>query len=212
MLGGAPAPPYLRSQAHAVPLGFRVLLGMGHKALALAATAIALALAQAAPARAQLFGPPAHPAVPPHEVLAVVRSKGLEPLTRPQRHGASYTLRAVDTRGRELQVTVDARVARITKIAPYVRQPPPAAQANAPSRTAPDGLSPNSRIGNDGLMAEEQDSGLPGSAGRSSRRLQALPEVPPLPHPRPQSSAPGAADSVYSKAPEEELPKTDLEE
>ena len=112
---------------------------------------------------------PAQAGVPPYEVLAIVRSKGLEPLSRPQRHGGSYTLRAVDPRGREFQVTVDARIARIIKIAPFVRHPAPAGEANAPARVAPDGLSPNSRMvhGSEGQIADEEDGGLPGAASRS---------------------------------------------
>jgi hypothetical protein len=188
---------------------------MGLRALAIGAAAIVLVLAQRLPATAQ-FGLTSQPAVPPYEVLAIVRSKGLEPLSRPQRHGGSYTLRAVDPRGREFQVTVDARMARITKIAPFVRQPAAGAQANAPPRVAPDGLSPNSRIvhGAEGQVAEEEEGGLPGAAPRSSgsRRMQPLPEVPPLPRPRPQMSTPASSDAAFYKAPEEEPPKSELEE
>jgi hypothetical protein len=161
------------------------------------------------------LGASAHPGVPPYEVLAIVRSKGLEPLSRPQRHAGSYTLRAVDPRGREVQVTVDARQARITRIAPLVRPSASGVQANAPARIAPDGLSPNSRIGpgTEGLAAGHEDEGLPSATPRTStRRLQALPEVPPLPRPRPQTSGPSSADPVLSKAPEGELPQTELEE
>jgi hypothetical protein len=188
-------------------------LRMRNKAWKRAPAAIVLLLAFGAAVQAQP-GAPTHPGLPPYEVLAIVRSKGLEPLSRPQRHAGSYTLRAVDSRGREVQVTVDARQARITKIAPLVR--PSASggvQASAPARVAPDGLSPNSRIspGIEGLAAEHEHEG--GAIPRTSaRRLQALPEVPPLPRPRPQTSSPSSADPVLSKAPEAELPQNGLEE
>src|SRR5439155_4325494 len=42
--------------------------------------------------------------VPPYEVVAVVRSAGLEPLTRPLRNGPAYVLRAVDPAGQEVRV------------------------------------------------------------------------------------------------------------
>ncbi len=187
---------------------------MGRTALKRAMTAMVLLLAHSAAVQAQ-SGAPTHPGLPPYEVLAIVRSKGLEPLSRPQRHGGSYTLRAVDSRGKEVQVTVDARQARITKLAPLVRPTAPGMQANAPARIAPDGLSPNSRImpGTEGLAAEQEEGGLPSATPRTSaRRLQALPEVPPLPRPRPQGSGPSNADPVLSKVPEGELPQIEMEE
>jgi hypothetical protein len=177
-----------------------------------AVAAVILLLAPCAAVQAQP-GAPTHSGLPPYEVLAIVRSKGLEPLSRPQRHAGSYTLRAVDPRGREVLVTVDARQARITRIAPLVRPSASGMQANSPARIAPDGLSPNSRIspGTEGLAAkhEEEEGATPRT---SARRLQALPEVPPLPRPRPQTSGPPSADPVLSKAPDGELPQTELEE
>ena len=57
--------------------------------------------------------PGAYGDVPPYEVLAIVRSKGLAPLGRPRRQGTAYALRALDPSDREVQVTVDARTGRI---------------------------------------------------------------------------------------------------
>jgi hypothetical protein len=51
----------------------------------------------------------------PGWVLAIVRSKGLVPLSQPQRQGPAYALRALDA-DREVQVTVDARSGRILRI------------------------------------------------------------------------------------------------
>src|SRR5947209_6617419 len=117
---------------------------MGRTVMKRCAAAIVLILSQSAAAWAQGGASPhpgvsAYPGVPAYEVLAIVRSKGLEPLSRPQRHGGTYTLRAVDPHGRQVQVTVDARAARITKVAPLVRPAPSTAHANVPPRTAPDG-------------------------------------------------------------------------
>src|SRR6516164_5723293 len=41
----------------------------------------------------------------PREIAASVRAKGLQPLSRPQRKGQAYVLRALDAADRELQVT-----------------------------------------------------------------------------------------------------------
>jgi hypothetical protein len=191
---------------------------MGNKTLQVAAIAGVLLLAQAAAGHAQL-GALLHPGglLPPYEVLAIVRSKGLEPLSRPHRHSGSYTLRAVDPRGREVQVTVDARMGRVTKVAPVVRHPASGMQANVPPRLAPDGHSPNSRIvhGTDASVPHDEDEdGVPSVAPRTlnTPRIQAVPEVTPLPRPRPQSARPSPAEPVLSKVPDGELPQKELEE
>src|SRR5882724_8199936 len=53
--------------------------------------------------RAAPYPGPVHPGygpgLPPYEIVAVVRSTGLEPLTRPVRNGAVYALRALDPVG-----------------------------------------------------------------------------------------------------------------
>jgi hypothetical protein len=78
-------------------------------------------LAISTPAGAQGF--------PPYEVLTIVRSTGLEPLSRPVRHGPDYVLHAVDRRDREVRVIVDARSGRIVSVTPVVTasriSPPP---------------------------------------------------------------------------------------
>jgi hypothetical protein len=64
------------------------------------------------------YYPDANWDLPPDGVLAIVRSKGLEPLSRPQRHGATYALSALDPADRKVQVTVDARSGRILSVSP----------------------------------------------------------------------------------------------
>ncbi|MGA7486586.1 MAG: hypothetical protein WBW74_06555, partial [Xanthobacteraceae bacterium] len=64
-------------------------------ALAFVATGPGAALAQPVPPP---YGGPVYPgpglALPPHEVLTIVRSTGLEPLGRPLRQGPVYVLQA----------------------------------------------------------------------------------------------------------------------
>ena len=87
---------------------------------------------------------------PPHEIVAIVRSKGLEPLSRPLRQGGAYILRAADPAGRVVQVTVDARMGRIVRVVPTMRADavaaPPYPEPPAPDRAVPDGNGANSRI------------------------------------------------------------------
>jgi hypothetical protein len=85
-------------------------------------------------ARAQLMYPPApmyppaapmYPpapmadaALPPYEVMSIVRSTGLTPMTRPMRRGPYYVLVAVDRFGRQLRVVVDAQLGDVVNLRP----------------------------------------------------------------------------------------------
>ncbi len=86
---------------------------MKHKHLC---TAAALALtAMSAPAFAQAAAPDV---LPPHEVVTIVRSAGLNPIERPVRRGNTYVFRAIGARGQEMRVTVDARYGDVMSVAP----------------------------------------------------------------------------------------------
>jgi hypothetical protein len=56
--------------------------------------------------------------LPPYEVVTIVRSAGLDPLTRPFLRGRDYVIRAIDRHGREVRVVVDARRGEIMRVAP----------------------------------------------------------------------------------------------
>ncbi len=182
---------------------------------AIHAGALALALAGSGPAAAQLVYPvpPLGPAVmPPYEVVAIVRSTGLEPLSRPMRHGPTYVLRAVDPAGQEVRVVVDARLGRIVRVAPvfgprYAAPVMPPPYGRPPGRIAlvPDGYGPNSRIaalppGVDGPPMHGPGVGYDGLPGRTPMahapppNAQAAP--PPLPRRRPNVAA---ADTSAAK-------------
>ena len=95
--------------------------------------------------------PPGYDAgVPPYEVLTIVRSMGLEPLTRPVRNGPAYALRAVDPSGQEVRVVVDARRGRVLHVSPlgprYGVMPAPYGRPPGRIPMVPDGYGPSSRI------------------------------------------------------------------
>ena len=82
-------------------------------------------LALSAPAAAQGYGPGG---LPPHEILTILRSTGLDPLGQPVRRGPNYVLRAIDERDREVSVVVSARsgdVLSVTPVQTASRMPPP---------------------------------------------------------------------------------------
>jgi hypothetical protein len=61
--------------------------------------------------------PPAE-AMPPVEVISLVRSMDFDPISRPVLRGRLYMLRAVDGGGAEVRVAVDALVGRIVSVRP----------------------------------------------------------------------------------------------
>ena len=127
--------------------------------IALAACLVAVGAAAKAGDLAQLPPPPLYPgpvhpvpvaALPPYEIVSIVRSVGLRPLHRPVRQGPTYAMRAVDRAGQEVRVVVDARFGRILRVDPVLVPryasplPPPYGQPPGRIVVVPDG--PNSRI------------------------------------------------------------------
>ena len=59
------------------------------------------------------------PAVlPPHEIYAILREAGFSPLGAPQQRGLFYTIAAVDRRGEDGRMVIDARSGRILRFMP----------------------------------------------------------------------------------------------
>jgi hypothetical protein len=68
---------------------------------------------------AQPMPPPmAQPGLPPNEVLMIVRTSGLRPLTQPARQGPNWVLLASDNMGGQLRVVVSAQSGRIVHASP----------------------------------------------------------------------------------------------
>src|SRR6266487_4293339 len=117
------------------------------------ASVAAFALLAAQPGLTQVVPPPypgtMYPgdgALPPHEIVTIVRSTGLEPIGRPVRQGPAYALRAVDPAGEEVRVIVNAYMGRIVKVIPVsgpryamplLRPPPKVASNESPTTGAP---------------------------------------------------------------------------
>jgi hypothetical protein len=102
---------------------------------------VAIGLACTEPATAQLLAYPPVGNMPPHEVITLVRSAGLEPVSRPVRHGPAYVLQATNPAGRELRVVVDARLRRIVRVVAIGPARPPA-EAGVPPLPEPYGRPP----------------------------------------------------------------------
>lgn len=185
---------------------------------------LTLGLTASGPALAQAGSVyPAAAALPPYEIITIVRSTGLEPLSRPVRHGPTYALQAVDPAGREVRVVVDARLGRIVRIAPvasprHTVPPLPPLYSRPPAGIAavPDGYGPTSRVtglsrsfdGPSPYGSIAGHEGLPVAPGRASTaNAVATPATPtPLPRPRPKFAAAEAAAPTPAVSPQAPSP------
>ena len=96
---------------------------MKHNLLCSAAALALMAMSApvSAPALAQAVAPDV---LPPHEIVTIVRSAGLNPIDRPVRRGMTYVFRAIGARGQEMRVTVDARYGDVMSVAPVANAGP----------------------------------------------------------------------------------------
>ena len=138
------------------------------------------ALAVSGHALAQPAPPPAYPGtvypaagLPPHEIAAMVRSTGLEPLGSPVRQGPIYAMRAVDPAGEEVRVIVDAQRGQIVKViplmAPRYAMPlmrPPYGRPPRPMAMVPEGYGPNPRAP---MLPPGAEAPPPGAGPRPAR-------------------------------------------
>jgi len=173
----------------------------------LCAGIVALALLVSRPGLTQPI-PPAYPgavypsegALPPHEVVTIVSSTGLEPVGRPVRQGPVYALRAVDPAGEEVRVIVDAYMGRIVKVIPLSgpRYAMPLLRAPYGRPPRPTAMIPGDEF-DDFTPIGPGPGGVPPGVARAPRDPAAQ-AGPPLPRPRPKvASAETAAPQQGAK-------------
>jgi hypothetical protein len=97
---------------------------------------MALGLCGASAAQAQYYygsGPRYYDeGLPPYEIMRVVRSAGLAPLSRPVRRGPTYVVVAANRSGGQMRVVVDAVTGDIMTVNPMVAMRPYGAQPYYP--------------------------------------------------------------------------------
>jgi hypothetical protein len=153
----------------------------------------------AAPGRAQVLAqvPAAPPAAPPltqpvtgfvssYEITRIARSAGFDPLAPPLREGTIYVLRATDYRGILMRVVIDAHTGAIRDANRIVPGPGRYGQFyGAPALYDPADLDAPAMVPSTAEMEPAPVRPLtPHVATRS-----ALPDIPPLPRPRPAALA-----------------------
>jgi hypothetical protein len=180
------------------------------KQLAICAGLWLLGLGTAGTAGAQTIyaGPGlSDPALPPYEIMSIVRSTGLAPLTRPMRRGSYYVLVAVDRVGRQMRVVVDAQLGDIVNLRPAVAAAsygPEVGRPNGPPGVAaplPDAAGAPAAYGSHPSgdnapptpprsIPNARSVNAPSAASPPLTHLAvaepALPPPPPLPRPRPK--------------------------
>jgi hypothetical protein len=176
-----------------------IALCAGLVAVGLAASAQAQAIAPYYPGTAYpgAMYPGAGPALPPYEIVTIVRSTGLEPLSRPLRQGPAYVLRAMDPAGQEMRVIADARSGRLLKVVPvagarYVgpMTPPPYGVAPPPPAVAQQAAPPLPRPRPKVAAAEQ----LPAAETKETTGAITPPPNPPTPTAPPTPAADDQAE------------------
>jgi hypothetical protein len=149
----------------------------------------------AAPGRAQVSAPP--PAAPPvsqpvtgfvssYEITRIARSAGFDPLAPPLREGTIYVLRATDYRGILMRVVIDAHTGAIRDANRIVPGPGRYGQFyGAPSLYDPADLEAPPMV----PSTVEMEPALGRPMGSRGATRSAMPEIPPLPRPRPAALA-----------------------
>lgn len=174
---------------------------------------IGLAVAEHAAAQAPFPYPGYYSSeLPPHEVIAIVRSAGLQTIGRPERQGPNYTVKAHNRSGQEVRVIVDARMGRILKVVP-LPQDAAAAPYDRPPGTVPDGYGPSSRLpyGPPPDNVRDPDADAPPGPAGAARAPQggAAPVARPKPKSEQAKSEPAKPEQSKTGQVKPEQPKPD---
>jgi hypothetical protein len=140
------------------------------------------------------------PVMPPSEIVRVLRAQGFVPQATPVRNGEAYQVRAIDRRGRQVRLAIDARYGDILMVRPIAMGPP---GVYGPRQYGPP-------PGYYGYYDDEPPTGAvggyppPGVGPSPSHTATAAP--PPIPRPKPAAkpavaAAPGTQPSQAAPAP-----------
>ena len=153
-------------------------------------TALAV-LALSTPAAAQGYQPGAKPpgAMPPYEILTMLRSTGFDPIGQPVRRGPNYVLRAIDDNDREVNLVINARSGDILSVTPVqtASRMPPGVSMGPYERMPPGYIPPGGRGSYSLPDTDDDDDAPPRGYGYGAPRP---PSAMPGPLPRSSNAAP----------------------
>ena len=121
--------------------------------------------------------------MPPQQIGKILRANGFLPQATPVRNGEAYQVRAIDRRGRQVRVAIDARYGDILMVRPIIMVPPGALgpRPYGPPPAYYDDDLPTGAVG-----------AYPPPAGRTATLA---PAHPPIPRPKP-AAKPAAVTPV----------------
>jgi len=145
--------------------------------------------------------------LPPHEIMTIVRSTGIEPISRPSFRGTTYVLQGYDDSDELVRVIVDARSGRLLSIRPiiavgpsYTRFPPVSVREPFGPRVVYGGgydeFAPFPR----GPMVRPPGP-VNGQRPPAAKSAAIKPAQPPLPRPRPTELAAKPAPATQPAVP-----------
>ena len=158
-----------------------------------AACALAICLASSA-ALAQPVPLPAGrvaglgPVMPPQQIGKILRANGFLPQATPVRNGEAYQVRAIDRRGRQVRVAIDARYGDILMVRPIIMVPPGA-------------LGPRPYGPPPAYYDDDLPTGAVGAYPPPGHTATLTPAHPPIPRPKP-AAKPAAVTPAPAAAPE----------
>jgi len=159
-----------------------------------AACALAICLASSAALAQPAPLPPGRvaglgPVMPPQQIGKILRANGFLPQATPVRNGEAYQVRAIDRRGRQVRVAIDARYGDILMVRPIIMVPPGVIgrRPYGPPPAYYDDDLPTGAVG-----------AYPPPAGRTATLA---PAHPPIPRPKP-AAKPAAVTPVPAAPPE----------
>ena len=130
--------------------------------------------------------------LPPHEIVTILRSTGLDPLGQPVRRGPNWRVwptRAIDEKDREVSVVVSARsgdVLSVTPVQTASRMPPPRGgltlgpyERMPPGYTMPPAMPPGGYRAGAPVVDEDDEPNISGNPN-APRPPGALPGAPPM--------------------------------
>jgi hypothetical protein len=135
------------------------------------------------------------PVMPVQEIGRILHANGFVPQATPVRNGEAYQVRAIDRRGRQVRVAIDARYGDILMVRPIAMVPP---GVYGPRPYGPPPYGPPR--GYYGYYDDEPPTGTvgiypppPGAAPPASRTATVAPTHAPIPRPKPEAKPAAAA-------------------
>jgi hypothetical protein len=117
--------------------------------------------------------------LPPQQIGKILRANGFTPQATPVRNGEAYQVRAIDPRGRQVRLAIDARYGDILMVRPIAMAPP--------------GIYGPRPYGPPPGYDDDMPTGAIGAYAPPGHAAALGPAKPPIPRPKPAAKPTAAA-------------------